>query len=74
MAGWRKSQAISDRQQNTWINSIYEGDDFRDHDGLPVKLAIHYKNYHSDGNGHYLMTNNPLNQPGSDWTGLEPMK
>lgn len=50
---WKKSQASTDRQQNSRINSIYEVEDFRDANGLPVKLPIHYKNYYGDGRGNY---------------------
>lgn len=73
-AAWKKSQLSSDRQQNARINSINEVDDFRDSNGLPVKLPIHYKNYYSDGRGNYLMTNSTLDKPDSSWTELEPMK
>ncbi|MEO7724964.1 MAG: hypothetical protein ABIU29_09835 [Chthoniobacterales bacterium] len=73
-AAWKKSQASSDRQQNVRINRIQEGDDFRDSNGLRVKLPIHYKNYYGDGRGNYLMTNSTLDKPDSSWTELEPMK
>jgi len=72
-AAWKKTVASSDNQQNDRINSIYEVSDFKDTDGLGVKLPIHYDNYYSDGKGSYLMTNNASN-PGSDWSKLEPSK
>ena len=72
-AAWKKTVASGDSQQNDRINSIYEVSDFKDTDGLGVKLPIHYDNYYSDGKGSYLMTNNASN-PGSDWSKLEPSK
>lgn len=73
-AAWKRSVAIGDKQQNDRINTIREVDDFRDTDGLPVKLPIHYKNYYSDGKGNYVMTNSTMDAPGSEWTELERMK
>lgn len=35
-AAWKRTQASGDRQQNARINSIYEVEDFRDPNGLPV--------------------------------------
>ena len=75
MAAWKKSVGpSSDAQQNDRINTIYEVDDFRDTDGTPVKLPIHYKNYYSDGKGNYVMTNSTLHEPGSDFTQIGPVK
>ena len=71
---WRESVSPSDTAQNDRINSIYEVQDFRDADGLAVKLPIHYQNYYSDGKGNYLMTNSTLVEPGSEWTPIEPAK
>lgn len=74
-ADWKKQfGGTSDSAQNDRINSIYEVEDFRDTDGMGVKLPIHYKNYYSDGNGNYIMTNSTNVEPGSDWTKLEPEK
>lgn len=73
-AAWKRSVAIGDKQQNDRINAIREVDDFRDTDGLPVKLPIHYKHYYGDGKGNYLMTNGTLDRPGSEWTPLEPIE
>lgn len=73
-AEWKKKEAASDSAQNDRINTIYETGDFRDTDGLGVKLPIHYQNYYSDGKGNYLMNNSTLNEPGSGWTRLESVK
>jgi hypothetical protein len=72
-AAWKRTVAISDKQQNDHINAIREVDDFRDTDGNPVKLPIHYKHYYSDGKGNYVMTNSTHDAPGSGWTQLQPM-
>ncbi len=73
-AAWKRSVASSDRQQEARIDAIYEVEPFRDADGLPVKLPIHYQNYYSDGKGNYVMTNSTMDEPGSEWTKLEPMR
>lgn len=73
MAAWKKSQAASDGQQNERINRIYEVEDFRDTDGLAVKLPSHYENYYSDGKGGYLLTSS-AERPGGEWTRLSRLK
>lgn len=73
-ADWKKQQTVGDSQQNDRINSIYEVEDFRDTDGMGVKLPIHYQNYYSDGNGNYIMSNTTTVEPGSEWTKIEPEK
>lgn len=73
-AAWKKREAASDSQQNDRINSIYEVSDFRDTDGLGVKLPIHYQNHYSDGKGNYIMSNSTLDEPGAGWTKLEAVK
>jgi hypothetical protein len=72
-AAWKKSQAIDDSKQNDRINTINEVQDFRDPDGLAVKLPIHYKHYYSDGRGNYFMTNES-EAPRGEWKPLEPLK
>ncbi len=73
-AEWKKKEIASDSAQNERINTINEVSDFRDTDGLPVKLPIHYQNYYSDGKGNYMMNNSSLNEPGSGWTKIETVK
>jgi hypothetical protein len=73
MNAWRKRQAIEDAGHNNRINGIYEVNDFRDADGLTVKLPDHYKNYYSDGKGTYLLTDTEI-RPGTDWTLIKPVK
>jgi hypothetical protein len=73
MKAWKESQAISDRKHNDFINTINEVIDFKDRDGLTVKLPIHYKNYYTDGQGNYLMTNTE-DQPRGDWTLIKPVR
>lgn len=73
MKAWRQRQAIDDATHNDRINGIYEVSDFKDADGLTVKLPYHYKNYYSDGKGTYLLTNTET-RPGTDWTQITPVK
>jgi hypothetical protein len=73
MKAWKESQAISDKKHNSFINNIYEVNDFRDSDGLTVKLPHHYKNYYSDGQGNYLLTNSET-QPRGDWSVIKPVR
>jgi len=73
-AAWKKSQAVGDAKQNDRINAINEVQDFRDANGLSVKLPIHYKHYYTDGKGNYLLSNATGVPPGSEWTILESAK
>jgi hypothetical protein len=73
MKAWKKAQPIDDAKQNDRINGIYEVNDFKDADGLTVKLPDHYMNYYSDGKGTYLLTNKE-DRPGTDWTLIKPVK
>lgn len=73
LKAWKKAQAIDDAKQNDRINGIYEVNDFKDTDGLTVKLPIHYKNYFSDGKGTYLLTNRE-GEPRGDWTPIKPVR
>ncbi len=73
LAEWKKQQAASDRQQGQRINAIYEVDDFRDTDGLTVKLPSHYAHHYADGRGGYLLTD-AAEKPGGAWTPLAPAK
>jgi len=74
LAAWKKTQAIGDAKHNDRINSINEVQDFRDPDGLAVKLPIHYKHYYSDGRGNYFLSNKSEVPRSGEWKSLEPLK
>lgn len=64
----------SDEAQRDRINSTYETTDYRDTNGQIVNASIHYKHVYSDGNNHFVLTNDSRDKPGSNWNELPPAK
>ena len=58
--GVRAQQVARDKNHDDFIDMIRDVDKFQDIDGSTVKLPSVYSNVYSNGNGGFIMTNDPI--------------
>lgn len=60
-----------------WSDTILETEDFRDRNGETVRLSSHYNHVYSNGQGEYILSNDPSSHPavelGQDWQAITPI-
>lgn len=60
-----------------WSDTILETEDFRDRNGETVRLSSHFNHVYSNGQGEYILRNDPMNHPavelGGDWQAITPV-
>lgn len=69
--GVRKQQAAQIENNRKFLDYIRDVDHFRDTDGSTVNLPSLYSNVYSNGNGEYILTNEPTYDPNDDPNSLE---
>ncbi|MEQ8765473.1 MAG: hypothetical protein RL885_16210 [Planctomycetota bacterium] len=75
-SGVKEQQASSDRLQESFNDYIRDVDDFQDVDGSSVKLPSLYSYVYSNGQGEYVLTNEPTFDPNDGaserWQRIDP--
>ncbi len=57
--GWHDRQAISDRSHEKFVDTITDVTAYNTSAGEQVKLPSFWKDAYSDGNGNFIMSNDP---------------
>jgi hypothetical protein len=60
-----------------WSDTVLESQDYRDRNGDTVRLSSNYNHVYSNGNGEYVCSNDPSDNPavalGQDWQAITPV-
>jgi hypothetical protein len=70
-ASWKRDQAAKDKAQSDYLDVINERTDYQDIDGNIVNAPIHYNHVYSNGEGGYILTNDPFDKPNDNWKELD---
>ena len=77
-SGVREQQASNDRMNSSFIDYVRDVDDFHDTDGSKVNLPSLYSYVYSNGNGEYILTNEPTLDPNDGsydrWERINPAR